>query len=93
MYVKTRYKLPDEDHSRLMTLMAGEGDYTAYPDDDFRFASAVAEFALILKDSQYKGEASFSSLIERARDSRGYDFDGYRAQFLQLAELAYEMYR
>jgi len=93
MYVKTRYKLPDEDHSRLITLMAGEHDYTSYPDNDFLFASAVAEFALILKDSQYKGEASFSSLIERARDSRGYDADGYRSQFLQLAELAYEMYR
>lgn len=93
MYVKTRYKLPDENTSRLMTMLAGEDDYTSYPDSDFRFASAVAEFALIIKDSQYKGEASFASLINRARDSRGYDFDGYRSQFLQLAELAYEMYR
>ena len=93
MYVKTRYKLPDENESRLMTLMAGEYDFTSYPDDDFRFASAVAEFALILKNSQYKGDASFSSLIERARSSRGEDNDGYRSQFLQLAELAYAMYK
>jgi len=93
LYVKTRYKLPDEDESHLMTLMAGEYDYTAYPDDDFRFASAVAEFALILKNSEYMGDANFEDLIERARDSRGYDEDGYRSQFLQLAELAYEMYR
>ncbi len=93
MYVKTRYKLPDENTSRLMTLLAGEDDFTSNPDDDFLFASAVAELALILKDSQYKGEASFRSLIERARSSRGYDADGYRSQFLQLAELAYEMYK
>lgn len=93
MYVKTRYKLPDEDESRLITVMAGEKNYTTNPDDDFRFASAVAEFALILKNSEHKGDASFRGLIERARDSRGYDADGYRAQFLQLAELAYEMYR
>ena len=92
MYVKTRYKLPDENESRLMTLMAGEYDFTSYPDDDFKFASAVTEFALILKNSQYKGDASFSSLIERARSSRGKDNDGYRSQFLQLAELAYAMY-
>lgn len=93
MYVKTRYKKPDENQSRLITLMAGEKDYTTRPDDDFRFASAVAEFALILKNSEHKGDANFRRLIERARDSRGYDADGYRAQFLQLAELAYEMYR
>jgi Ca-activated chloride channel family protein len=93
MYVKTRYKLPDENESRLMTKMAGEYDFTAYPDDDFRFASAVAEFALILKNSQYKGDANFSSLIDRARDSRGDDNDGYRSQFLQLADLAHAMYR
>ena len=93
MYVKTRYKLPDENESRLLTKMAGDYDYTNYPDDDFRFASAVAEFALILKNSQYKGDANFSSLIERARDSRGEDNDGYRSQFLQIAELAYAMYR
>ena len=93
MYVKTRYKLPDENESRLMTLMAGEYDFTSYPDDDFKFASAVAEFALILKNSQYKSDASFSSLIERARSSRGEDNDGYRSQFLQLAELAYAMYK
>ena len=92
MYVKTRYKLPDENESRLMTLMAGEYDFTSYPDDDFKFASAVTEFALILKNSQYKGDASFSNLIERARSSRGKDNDGYRSQFLQLAELAYAMY-
>ncbi len=93
MYVKTRYKLPDENESQLMTLMAGEYDFTSYPDDDFKFASAVAEFALILKNSQYKSDASFSSLIERARSSRGKDNDGYRSQFLQLAELAYAMYK
>ena len=93
MYVKTRYKLPDENDSRLMTLMAGEYDYTAYPDEDFEFASAVAEFALILKDSRYKADASFSSLIARARGARGYDEDGYRSQFVQLAELAYAMYK
>lgn len=93
MYVKTRYKEPEENESSLITLMAGEKDFTNRPDDDFRFASSVAEFALVLKNSEHKGEANFRSLIERARDSRGYDADGYRAQFLQLAELAYEMYR
>ena len=92
LYVKVRYKEPDEDTSKLITLMAGKDDFTQYPQDsDFQFASAVAEFALILKQSDYMGYASMSRLIERARDAKGEDTDGYRAQFIQLAELAYEM--
>ena len=87
MYVKLRYKQPDEDTSRKITVMAGADDYCTSPDDDFVFAAAVAEFALILKDSEYMGYADISSVIDRAREARGYDEDGYRAQFIQLAEL------
>ena len=62
MYVKIRYKLPDEDESKLFTKMAGVDDFTKHPDDDFLFASAVAEFALLLKDSEYASDASYDSL-------------------------------
>ncbi len=93
LYLKVRYKLPGEDESRLMTVMGGAADYTTYPDEDFRFASAVAEFALLLKGSEYAGDASFPALIERARAAKGVDTDGYRAQFVQLAELAEAMMR
>ena len=88
MYVKFRYKLPDEDESVLFTKMAGVDNFTTRPDDDFLFASAVAEFALLLKDSEYASDASYDSLIERAEDSKGRDRHGYRSQFIQLAELA-----
>ncbi len=88
MYVKIRYKLPDEDESKLFTKMAGVDDYTNRPDDDFLFASAVAEYALLLKGSEYAVDASYDSLIERAQDAKGYDRNGYRSQFIQLAELA-----
>ena len=88
MYVKFRYKLPHEDESILFTKMAGLGNFTNTPDDDFLFASAVTEFALLLKDSEYASDASYDSLIERAKDSKGDDDNGYRSQFIQLAELA-----
>ena len=91
MYVKLRYKTPQGSQSQLMTTMAGKKDYTTEPDIDFRFASAVVEFGLLLKDSDNKGDASFQSLIERARAARGIDRDGYRAQFVQLAELAWTL--
>ena len=93
LYLKVRYKQPGSDASKLITVYAGSADYTAEPDADFRFASAVAEFALLLKGSEYAGDARLSSLIERARGARGADDEGYRAQFVQLAQLAQAMMR
>ncbi len=93
MYVKLRYKQPDATSSQLLTVMAGEKNYTAKPDNDFLFASAVAELALLLKNSSYAGDADFSSLIARAQSARGSDPEGYRAQFIQLAGLAKQLSR
>ena len=93
LYVKFRYKQPDSDKSQLMTTMAGIRNYTAKPDNDFEFASAVAEFALVLKNSDYQGGANLRDVIERAKASRGTDEGGYRAQFIQMAELAYTFFR
>jgi len=92
MWVKLRYKEPDSDESQRMDLYVDSGAYTDDPDDDFLFASSVAEYALLLKDSEYKADADFDSLIERARESRGADPEGYRSQFIQLAEMAQILY-
>lgn len=93
MYVKLRYKQPDASESRLLSVMAGQHNYTTTPDGDFLFASAAAELALLLKDSAYAGDANYSSLIERATMARGTDPNGYRAQFIQLAGLAQKLSR
>lgn len=53
---------------------------------NFNFASAIAEFGLLIRDSEYKGHESFDRLIERVRNSKGKDKYGYRAEFIQLAE-------
>ena len=89
MTVKMRYKKPDGDKSILIEKAHTAAEMTRKePGADFRFASAVAEFALLLEDSQYKGDASFAKLIERARDTKGEDREGYRAEFVRLAEAA-----
>jgi len=93
LYVKSRYKLPDQDTSQRITLMAGKDDYTNRPDADFQFASAAAEFALLLKNSDYTGDASYDAILERAKDAKGYDEFGYRAEFIRLVELAAQMDR
>jgi Ca-activated chloride channel homolog len=86
-FVKVRYKTPDGDRSRLLSQpIAATPAETASP--DFRFQQAVAEFGLLLKNSSYKGSASFSDVIATARASLGGDPDGYRAEFLRLAAAA-----
>ncbi|GEM_PF-2283125 len=87
--VKFRYKRPDETNSVLLaqTLSARDLDAGA-PSENFRFASAVAEFGLLLRDSQFKGVANFNDVLARARGAKGVDNDGYRAEFIRLVEQA-----
>jgi Ca-activated chloride channel family protein len=84
--VKVRYKAPDGDTSRLLSrvLMHQPAPMTA----NLGFASAVAEFGMLLRESPLRGTASFASLTARARKYLGDDEDGYRAQFIQLAARA-----
>ena len=56
-------------------------------DDDFRFAAAVVEFGMLLRDSEWKGSSSWQSALALARSSKGHDPEGYRAEFIQMLEL------
>ena len=84
--VKVRYKDPNGETSRLLSrvLMHRPAAMTA----NLGFASAVAEFGMLLRESPLRGSASFASLTARARKFVGADDDGYRAQFIQLADRA-----
>lgn len=87
--VKLRWKKPDGDTSKLKEIPLAEAQIASKtPSEDFRFASAVAEFALLLSDSEFKGGASFDAVIERARSAKGADAEGYRAEFIRLVEAA-----
>jgi Ca-activated chloride channel family protein len=52
------------------------------------FASAVAEFGMLLRGSPARGDASFESAAARARQFRGHDEEGYRGEFVRLVERA-----
>ena len=88
--VKLRWKAPDGDVSRLEEMPVRAEAITSEDgaSEDFRFASAVAEYALLLENSKFKGEASFRSVIERAKAAKGADASGDRAEFIRLAERA-----
>jgi Ca-activated chloride channel homolog len=54
--------------------------------DNTRFAAAVAEFGMLLRDSKSKGHSSFENCLKLAKESIGEDRDGYRAEFITLVE-------
>ena len=55
---------------------------------DFTWSAAVAAFGMVLRDSPHKGNATLAAVAELARSARGPDPAGYRAEFLQLVEMA-----
>ena len=55
---------------------------------DFRFAASVAEIGMLLRDSQFKQNSNYKQAISMARAAKGDDNEGYRAEFIKLAESA-----
>ncbi|MCK4626936.1 MAG: DUF3520 domain-containing protein, partial [Phycisphaerae bacterium] len=87
--LKLRYKRPDGDKSTLMEYpVTDDGGRFDKASADFRFATAVASFGMILRDSKYKGTYTLEAVIELAQSSKGKDKEGYRAEFIQLAKTA-----
>ncbi|HET7604233.1 MAG TPA: von Willebrand factor type A domain-containing protein [Gemmatimonadales bacterium] len=82
--VKLRYKPPTSDNSRLLSLRLTDNQVHSRLDGDFAFAAAVAEFGMLLRDSEFKGDASWGNVRELARRGMGEDVDGLRAEFLSL---------
>jgi Ca-activated chloride channel family protein len=86
MTVKLRYKSPQEERSKLMTVPLADRSGELSP--NIGFAASVAEFGMLLRKSEHKGRATWSSVLDLARRFRGQDLDGYRAEFIRLVELA-----
>ena len=87
--VKFRYKQPDEDKSKLIEHpVPNEVQDFDKTSEDFRFSLSVASFGMLLRDSQYKGDATYDQVISWAKDSKGKDREGYRAECIRLMEKA-----
>lgn len=88
--VAVRYKLPDSNASTELgtSLEHPAGSQSFEPSTDFRFASAVAAYGMLLRNSQFAGEASMQWVIETAQSNLGTDRYGFRAEFVALAKKA-----
>jgi Ca-activated chloride channel family protein len=86
---KFRYKHPESNKSKLQQVVLQNGPISlANSSEDFRFASAVAELGFLLRDSDFKEQSDYDNLISRAKGARGKDEQGYRAEFIRMAESA-----
>jgi Ca-activated chloride channel homolog len=81
-YVKLRYKQPDRDDSVLMSEAVISQNTTASA--DFRFASSVALFGMILREQEGVHGATFQQVIDLASSAKGPDAEGYRAEFVDV---------
>lgn len=90
--VKLRYKQPDGDTSTLMmTRVMDDGLSLDQADVDFRFATAVAGFGMVLRDSEYREKFTLEDVQSLVRESLGEDPDGERQAFLDLVRRAMEI--
>ncbi|WP_293082502.1 VWA domain-containing protein [Moorena sp. SIO4A1] len=92
MQVKLRYKEPDGNTSQLLTYpLVDKAVKLDDASDNFKFSAAIASFGMVLRDSPYKGKASFDQALTLAKESEGVDLEGYRAEFIDLVESAQEI--
>jgi Ca-activated chloride channel family protein len=91
MTVKLRYKQPDKSESERTQDVPVKAVITGELDGEFQFAAAVAAFGMLLRKSDFAGEAGMDMVIELARQGKGDDPDGYRAEFIKLAKTAKEL--
>jgi len=89
MTVKLRYKEPTGNTSKLIEVLVKDVQ-VAFEEssDNFRFSSAVAAFGMLLRDSEYVGDMTVEEIQEIARNAKGEDLEGYRAEFVRLVELS-----
>jgi len=87
--LKLRYKEPTGNQSKLLQkIITAKQSNPTKTSDNFRFSVAVAQFGMLLRDSEFKAQASYASVLELAQNARGKDEEGYRIEFINLVKSA-----
>ena len=89
MTIKFRYKKPDENKSKLIEHPVIDRSIPVQKtSDNYRFAAAVAQFGMVLRNSEFKQAASYNNAWTLAKASLGEDREGYRSEFLRMIKNA-----
>jgi Ca-activated chloride channel homolog len=86
--VKLRYQPPTGGGASRLIEETVRRDDNARGTADLHFAAAVAEYGMLLRNSEYKARSNWENVIAMARQNLGTDPGGYRAEFVRLAEVA-----
>ena len=87
--LKIRYKEPTLAVSRKLEFpLTDAGGRFADASADFKFAAAVAEFGMILRDSPHKGSGTLAEVRAWAEAGTDGDAGGYRSEFTTLVRQA-----
>ena len=85
--IKLRYKEPKGGKSKLLEQPV-KNKLVRNTSDDFRFSAAVASFGMLLRKSEFMGNTTTKSVLDLAKNAKGTDDEGYRAEFIQLVKTA-----
>ena len=88
LVLKMRYKEPEADISKYMDTVMTSANILAEMSQNMGFASAVAEFGMLLRDSKFKADSSYDSVSTRAKANIGKDPFGFRGEFLEVVAKA-----
>lgn len=89
LVLNLRYKQPDGDVSKLISHSLKVSELkTMVTSANFRFASSVALFGMLLKDSKYSNHKGYSDVVRIAEASTGVDAEGYRKEFIKMVKEA-----
>jgi Ca-activated chloride channel homolog len=84
--VRMRYKHPETDKASEVSSVLPADGLAKEASADLRFAGAVAAFGMVLRDSEYRGDAELDKVIAWARPAIGADKGGHRAELVRLVE-------
>ncbi|MCB9304400.1 MAG: von Willebrand factor type A domain-containing protein [Lewinellaceae bacterium] len=85
--IKLRYKQPDGVTSKLIDHpVLDKGEQLDNSSDNFRWSAAVAEFGLLLRGSEFKGNATYAHAGKLARSAKGKDANGYRRELIDMID-------
>lgn len=84
--INIRYKEPDGNKSKLISVPVTDKIYTRVMPKNLSFASSVAAFGMILRDSEFKGNASLDMVLGLLKE---YDYsnDEYKDEFISLVKM------
>jgi Ca-activated chloride channel family protein len=89
MNVWLRYKKPAGtkgiETNQIISVNQQSADEAS---NNFRFSAAVASFGMLLRNSQYKGNATYQTVLKLAQGAKGKDDNQYRAEFIDLVKTA-----